>query len=498
MTYVIYQKIKGYLYAYEVTAKWDPVKKNSRQKRKYLGKVDENGNIIPKGLHTKPSKIEGAYDFGDVFLVLHAARDLKLDSMLRGIFHEEGEKILIIAASRIIMPGSMRLVGPWLSRTCLDQDIPSQRISEILSMAGKKAGEFTTQWLKSSQKEEAIYFDITSMESYSAGNRFLEYGYSRSDRDEPQVNLGLIMGKSMRPLFYDVYPGSIPDVKTLLNILAMLKRFGITAVILVLDRGFYAIYNIRELIKFSFIMPLPFRTTAARDILKACRKVRTENARMYNHSLIYVESGSFHLDGISLNYTFYYDQEREMIRKRKFFEKLTKVEDDLAKITDMTKVEETAGSFMKYLRIQPGMIITRKNRAISRRLNTMGRTILISNAKLAWDEALDLYRSRDRVEKGFRDMKSDLGSLPMGVHSDETMQGYLLIQFISLIVESDIRRRMRKSRIHERMSLHEMLIELSKLRVVKQDGAKFLTEISKRQREIFEAMEIEEKDLVIN
>ena len=74
---------------------------------------------------------------------------------------------------------------------------------------------------------------------------------------------------------------------------------------------------------------------------------------------------------------------------------------------------------MKYLRIQLGMIITR-------RLSTMGRTILISNAKLAWDEALDLYRLRERVEKGFRDMKSDLGSLPMGMHSDETMQDIFL------------------------------------------------------------------------
>jgi hypothetical protein len=65
-------------------------------------------------------------------------------------------------------------------------------------------------------------------------------------------------------------------------------------------------------------------------------------------------------------------------------------------------------------------------------------------------------------------------------------------------VESDIRRRMRKSGIHERMSLREMLIELSRLRIVKRDGAELLTEISKRQREIFEAMEIEEKDIVIN
>ena len=451
MSYIVFQKLRGHLYAYEATGKWDPARKNSRQERRYIGRVDGNGNIIPKGTLRMPKRIDGAYDFGDIFLVMRIARDLNLDSLLMNIFQGDGEKMLLLAASRIIMPGSMRLVDPWLSRTYLEESLPGQRMSEILSMAEKRGREFTSAWLKASQKEGAMYFDITSLDSYSSGNRFLEYGYSRSGRDEPQVNLGLIMGKSMRPLFYDVYPGSIPDVKTLLNILAMLERFGITSVMLVLDRGFYSIYNIRELMKFSFVMPLPFRTTAAMEILKACKKIKTGNARMYSDSLLYVEAGSFQLDGIPLNYTFYYDQEREILEKRKFFENLTKVENDLAKIRDMTRVEEMAGPFLKYLRIDPGMIIRRKNRAISRRLNTMGRTILISNTKLAWDEALDLYRSRDRVEKGFRYMKSDLGSLPMGVHSDETMQGYLLVQFISLIIESEIRRRMRKSKMHERM-----------------------------------------------
>ena len=65
----------------------------------------------------------------------------------------------------------------------------------------------------------------------------------------------------------------------------------------------------------------------------------------------------------------------------------------------------------------------RKNNVISRRLNRMSRTILISNSSLEWREMLDMYRSRDRVEKGFRDMKTDLDAITMGTHSGETMQG---------------------------------------------------------------------------
>ena len=53
----------------------------------------------------------------------------------------------------------------------------------------------------------------------------------------------------------------------------------------------------------------------------------------------------------------------------------------------------------------------------------MGRTVLISNSSLEWPEILDMYRSRDRVEKGFRDMKTDLDAITMGTHSGETMQG---------------------------------------------------------------------------
>jgi len=49
MTYLIKQKIRGHTYVYEAENFWDPEKKQSRQKRKYLGVWDEaSGMIIPK------------------------------------------------------------------------------------------------------------------------------------------------------------------------------------------------------------------------------------------------------------------------------------------------------------------------------------------------------------------------------------------------------------------------------------------------------------------
>lgn len=48
MSIVIYTNRKsGCRYAYESTYRYDPEKGQSRPKRKYLGRVDDDGNIIP-------------------------------------------------------------------------------------------------------------------------------------------------------------------------------------------------------------------------------------------------------------------------------------------------------------------------------------------------------------------------------------------------------------------------------------------------------------------
>lgn len=46
---IVYQtnKTTGITYAYEATSVWIPELKQPRSKRKYLGRVDEYGNIIP-------------------------------------------------------------------------------------------------------------------------------------------------------------------------------------------------------------------------------------------------------------------------------------------------------------------------------------------------------------------------------------------------------------------------------------------------------------------
>ncbi|OPY29983.1 MAG: hypothetical protein A4E31_00497 [Methanomassiliicoccales archaeon PtaU1.Bin030] len=49
MLFIFHQKVKGKTYAYEAESYWDPEKKAPRQRRRYLGVVDEeSGQIVEK------------------------------------------------------------------------------------------------------------------------------------------------------------------------------------------------------------------------------------------------------------------------------------------------------------------------------------------------------------------------------------------------------------------------------------------------------------------
>ena len=115
---------------------------------------------------------------------------------------------------------------------------------------------------------------------------------------------------------------------------------------------------------------------------------------------------------------------------------------------------------------------------------------MLSATYRSWDEVLSLYRERDEVEKKFDELKNELEVMPLRVQKVETLQGLLFIFFISLILRALLLRRARDAGLLDKKSIEEIIMELAKLRAVKVGGKWRLTEISKKQRTIFEKLEI--------
>ena len=68
--------------------------------------------------------------------------------------------------------------------------------------------------------------------------------------------------------------------------------------------------------------------------------------------------------------------------------------------------------------------------------------IVTDQVDLSSREVLEIYRSKDAVEKAFYDLKNEQDAKRLGTHSAKAMDGKLFTLFISSILISEIRRRM--------------------------------------------------------
>jgi len=77
------------------------------------------------------------------------------------------------------------------------------------------------------------------------------------------------------------------------------------------------------------------------------------------------------------------------------------------------------------------------------------------------------------------------------VSSKEAMEGRIFLTFLSLILYSEVSRVMKEKDLYKTYTLSEVFFELKKLRIVTlTNGKSYLTEVSKKQRNLFEKFEV--------
>lgn len=137
-------------------------------------------------------------------------------------------------------------------------------------------------------------------------------------------------------------------------------------------------------------------------------------------------------------------------------------------------------------------VLIRKPRILNAMIHRYGKHIIISKAnRLDRDEVLYLYLRRDQVEKMFDTLKTELDSRQLRIHSRETLDGRLFIMFIGLILNFIMLSRIRESEYLQQYSVKEILDKLKLIRQVEMcNGERYLTEISKKQRDILNAFNV--------
>ena len=506
MSYIVEQKIKGNIYLYSVVSFWDKEKKQARQKRTYLG---------PKKGRKQKGKSKAAdiihKKFGNIFLLDHVSAKLGLKQLLEKLFPESFRDILNLAYFFICDERSSYLYQHWLS----EQYAPDARrlYSTDISSLYQKLGEnqqavvdFFEEWISLCSPSSGVYFDITSISSYSTSIDFVEWGYNRDNDNLAQVNMGLVCTKeSEMPLCYQIYPGSISDVSTLNNCLKRLEWFGIKDVILILDRGFCSKANILRLNglkdKISFIQPMTFSLKLVKQLIKKHRRYmgKMENVFKFNEEILYHHEASVELEGNSFKVHIYYNEKVGIDHLHCFLAGLLDIEKEIGtrKFESMKEYlafrsDGIPDKFIKFFKLnRKSMSIVRNTRTISEHLAKAGYFLLLSNSEAHdRDSILDFYRSRDIVEKMFDVEKNELDGKRLRAHTEPNADGRIFVKFVALILHSYLSKTMRRAKLFERYTVRELLAELSKIRCSMIDEKILTSEISKSQREILKAFKI--------
>jgi transposase len=504
MSYTVEQKVKGHVYLYRVESYWDKGKRQSRQRRVYLGKKDPlTGEIVSEAAAYQ------AQDLGAVFFLFEAAKQIGLLAAVQQSFPDLWAEVFALAFFKLCEGKAFYLCADWLDTVSFEPrpDLPSQRVSELLATLGERSEDrfrFTSRWTERYRASNRfIVFDITSISSYGRQLEYAEWGYNRDGEPLPQINLGVVYGEpSGLPLLYSLYPGSIHDVSTLKNLITELQVLSLEKTVFVLDKGFYSLTNLRHMHGMSHIIPLPLRNKKEGQLVEACcDSIQSVcHALPFGEQVLYSLAEPIELSGLSYRAYVYLDERKRVEERQRLIGQILEIERYVAAQGYSRKAEfdaffaEHKPQFIKYFALSKrgSRFALKKNpEEIERTLKRAGMFVLITNSDLAAEEVLRLYRQKDGVEKCFDSLKNGLSGNRLRVHSGKTLEGLLFVEFVALILHAYIEHRLRETGLNRSVTVAELFWELRKLKKIRFGRKKtVITELSKRQRELFSAFQI--------
>ena len=524
MSYVIEQKVGKYTYLYECTAYRDN-NGNPRSKRIPIGKIDlKTGLPVYKDEYIERMKRKGIAIEINSTEKIFSLEDIKKSSIRNyGLFYmlnELSNKIGLTQSLAMSLPNHWREIfmlacylisegdpfvycSDWIKNTeSLDVgSMSSQRISELLIAVKPEEREyFYKSWCSYRSDKEYLALDITSTSSYSELIDDVEWGYNRDNENLPQINLCMLTGETSRlPIYQTVYSGSLKDVSTLRT--TLLKFDSITEdspVLVVMDKGFFSKKNINELLTDEkikkFVISVPFTSSFAKqqidkkdiDSIKNTIVVNGESMR----AVTKVRSWS---TGHKIFTHIFYNPRKAFQKREELYAHVTVLREEAEKLPSkyVNQIEYT-----KYLNIRKseksntGYTVSVRDDVINEKLKTSGWVVIISNDIQDAKKAMQIYRDKDIVEKGFLHLKKNLDLGRLRVHSQESMQNKVFIGFISLVLLSEIHKIMSNKGLYKKITLKQLVQSLSKHRIQEIDETKIIFPCTKLQKEIYKAFDL--------
>jgi len=444
--YIELKHTKGSYAIRRATSIWDKEKKKTKKITIHIGTIKKDGTFrekIPQSA-IRPTGRE-VFEYGNGALAYALLEDAEGYLEVLTPFSKE---IINYAIIKVIDSQPLRLLQSRWEKlyisTQVNITLNPKHMSEVLRSTGQEVSLWYTLFSKFTVNGDIILYDWTTIFTQSERIKLAEKGWNTKHKDSKQIAVIMAFSASSHlPLGIEVFPGTLKDVTTIKD---FRERFHNTDVCYIIDRGFSSYKLLKELrgAHSSYIVPLQ-KDSKYMDK----RWLRWKGAFLYRKRPL--RWGRKKCD---LGYVYFYE--------------------------DPKVKGEQESRLLKQL--EQGTITME---AYEKKQKVAGLIGFLSNLDKPGPEIYDLYKGREDVELAFDALNNHIDSDKSYLQTEEGVRGYYFVSFLALRIYFGILKRLREKDLTHKISVNEVLLELSKVMKIKEKGGReYFSQFTKRSTEM--------------
>jgi len=402
-------KTKSGTYLIEVQGYRDADGKVKHRYLRYLGKVDEQGNLIPS-MRIEHTQVRKVQLHGPVHALHQITEDMGLEDMLGDCAPE----ILMLVYSHILRPESLNNIKKainWIDTDEIGLELPlsRKRFEAAMDYLAKNIQGIERQLYRGITSHislDTLFYDVTSIYFYGKTVPMARPGYSTHHNTLPQVGIGLACESEYGiPLFHHLFDGNVFDAKTFPVILGRLQEIEREKCTVIFDRGISSRKNIQNALHngFSVIACLPLGGKTLKEIaLKEVQNMRPADVCPLSSVFIHAKEIKSEWGGLPVRMFVCLNKPLQaQIQQNRYYELQEAVE-------RMQRGSPIKEGLKKYVRDESIDV-----EAVGERETLDGVYVVITTTDLEKEQVVKKYFERELIEKSFRFLKSTLSVQPV-------------------------------------------------------------------------------------
>lgn len=355
----------------------------------------------------------------------------------------EEEMLRHLTITRLVYPGSKLKTIDYLQRyrnVYLSSDEIYRFLDKLSSSLKEQVEEISFEHTKRSLNGDLslVFYDMTTLYFEAEDEDDIRRrGFSKDGKHQnPQIFIGLLVGKDGFPIGYDIFEGNIFEGHTLLPMISKFQsKFNLSQPVIIADAGLLSKNNISDLKKLGYEFILGGRIKNESFSLQ--EKIQSKK---------WEKDGSIHSfqkqDGTRLIVSYSESRSSNDLKNRK--RGMSRLEKAVA-TGKLNKSNINNRGYNRYLTMRGNVEIKINYDKFESDRKWDGLKGYITNSSLSPDQIISNYSHLWQIEKAFRISKTDLKIRPIYHRLINRIEAHICVSFMAYSIYKELEKRLKEA-----------------------------------------------------